>query len=58
MLCVLVATIALGLATQIRLSIDVTEDQRNSFPVADQRVPAKLAEPLVVTIHLAPEDPR
>ncbi len=56
--CVLVAAIALGLATQIRLSIDVTEDQRNSFPIADQRVLATLAEPLVVTVHLAPEDPR
>jgi ABC-2 type transport system permease protein len=56
--CVLVAAIALGLATQIRLSIDVTEDQRNSFPVADQRVLASLAGPLLVTVHLAPEDPR
>ncbi len=56
--CVLVAAIVLGLATQIRLSIDVTEDRRNSFPVLDQRVLAKLAEPLVVTVHLAPEDPR
>ncbi len=57
-MCVLAAAIALGLATQIRLSIDVTEDQRNSFPAADQRALAKLAEPLVVTVHLAPEDPR
>ena len=56
--CVLVAAIVLGLATQIRVSIDVTEDQRNSFPAADQRALAKLAEPLVVTVHLAPEDPR
>jgi ABC-2 type transport system permease protein len=56
--CVLVAAISLGLATQIRLSIDVTEDQRNSFPVADQRALAKLAEPLVVIVHLAPGDPR
>src|SRR5712675_184412 len=56
--CVLAAAIVLGLATQIRFSVDVTEDQRNSFPVADQRVLAKLAEPLVVTIHLAAEDPR
>jgi ABC-2 type transport system permease protein len=56
--CVLVAAISLGLATQVRLSIDLTEDQRNSFPVADQRVLAKLAEPLVATVHLAPEDPR
>ena len=56
--CVLVAATVLGLATQIRLSIDVTEDQRNSFPAADQRALASLAGPLVVTVHLAPEDPR
>ena len=46
------------LATQVRTSIDVTEDRRNSFPAADQRVLATLREPLVVTVHLAPEDPR
>ena len=57
-LCVLVAAVVLGLAAQIGLSIDVTEDQRNSFPTADQRVLAKLAERLVVTVHLAPEDAR
>jgi hypothetical protein len=56
--CVLAAAIVLGLATQIRFSVDVTEDQRNSFPVADQRVLAKMAAPLSVTVHLAPEDPR
>jgi ABC-2 type transport system permease protein len=50
--------IVLGLAAQIRLSIDVTEDLRNSFPIADQTVLAKLTEPLVVTVHLIPEDPR
>jgi len=50
--------LVLGLATQIKLSVDVTEDQRNSFPAADQRLLATLAEPLVVTVHLAPEDPR
>ena len=57
-LCVLVAAIILGLATQLRGSIDVTEDQRNSFPAADQRALGSLAGPLVVTVHLAPEDPR
>src|SRR5229473_717452 len=50
--------LVLGLATQIKFSVDVTEDQRNSFPAADQRLLATLAEPLVVTVHLAPEDPR
>src|SRR5213075_1878253 len=46
------------LATQVRLAIDLTADQRNSFAMADQTALAKLAEPLVVTVHLAPEDPR
>src|SRR6202048_5278776 len=35
--CILVAAAVLGLATQIRFSVDVTEDPRNSFPVADPR---------------------
>jgi len=56
--CVLAAALALGLATQIKLTFDVTEDRRNSFPVADQSLLASLAQPLVVTVHLAREDPR
>ena len=36
----------------------MTADRRNSFPAADQRVLATLSEPLRVTVHLAPEDPR
>ena len=39
-------------------SVDVTEDRRNSFPLADQRLLATLECPLSVTVHLAPEDPR
>ena len=46
------------LATQIGLSVDLTEDRHNSFPAADQRALAELHEPLIVTVHLAPEDPR
>jgi ABC-2 type transport system permease protein len=56
--CVLVTGVLLVLATQISLALDVTEDQRNSFPPADQRALAPLTQPLVVTVHLAPEDPR
>src|SRR5712672_931540 len=56
--CVFAVAIVLGLATQIRLTFDATEDRRNSFPPADQRALASLAAPLVVTVHLAPEDPR
>lgn len=46
------------LATQVRTSFDLTEDRRNSFPAADESALAALREPLVITVHLAPEDPR
>src|SRR5262249_39191519 len=56
--CVAVTAAALGAAGQVRLAVDVTEDRRNSFARADERLLATLAGPLPVTIHLAPEDPR
>jgi ABC-2 type transport system permease protein len=56
--CVVATAIVLGLATQIRLSIDLTEDRRNSFSAADQQALVKLREPLTIGVHLAPEDPR
>ena len=55
---ILVVALVLGLATQIKLTFDVTEDRRNSFPAADQHLLTSLARPLVVTVHLTPEDPR
>jgi len=56
--CLAIVGLALAIATQIRTTIDVSEDRRNSFPAADQRALAELLEPLVVSVHLAPEDPR
>jgi len=56
--CVVVVGAVLGLASRIALTIDLTEDRRNSFPAADQRALGELREPLLVTVHLAPEDPR
>jgi ABC-2 type transport system permease protein len=56
--CVLATVVVLGIASQVRMSIDVTEDRRNSFSPADQRVLATLRLPLVVTVKLVPEDPR
>jgi ABC-type transport system involved in multi-copper enzyme maturation permease subunit len=56
--CVVATVVALGIATQIRMSIDVTEDRRNSFSPADQQALATLRLPLVVTVNLVPEDPR
>jgi len=57
-LCVGIAGALLAIATQLRKSSDVSEDKRNSFPVADQRALAGLNERLIITVHLAPEDPR
>jgi hypothetical protein len=56
--CIAIAAAVLVSATQLGLSIDLSEDRRNSFPAADQRALAALREPLIVTVHLAPEDPR
>jgi ABC-2 type transport system permease protein len=58
MACVAIAAAVIALSTQVALSVDVTEDRRNSFPAADQRALAELREPLIITVHLAPEDPR
>jgi ABC-2 type transport system permease protein len=55
----LLATAAiLIVAVQTRSSIDVTEDRRNSFPLADERALSQLRALLAITVHLAPEDPR
>jgi hypothetical protein len=56
--CIVLAGLVVAAAAQIRLVTDVTEDQRNSFPGADARALASLTEPLTVTVHFAPEDPR
>ena len=58
LLCVAVAGAVALSAAQARTAIDVTEDRRNSFPAADQRALKVLREPLAITVHLAPEDPR
>ena len=55
---VLIVALMLGAAAQVRLTVDVTEDRRNSFPAADQELLATLRLPLLVTVHLAAEDPR
>jgi ABC-type transport system involved in multi-copper enzyme maturation permease subunit len=56
--CLLATIVAVGIATQVRKSVDVAEDRRNSFSPADQRLLATLRLPLAVTINLVPEDPR
>jgi ABC-2 type transport system permease protein len=58
LVCAVGFAVLLAVATQVRASADLAEDRRNSFPPADQRELAKLREPLIITVHLAPEDPR
>jgi hypothetical protein len=57
-LCILASAAALGAASLVRSSVDVSEDRRNSFPTGDQATLTSMAEPLMVTVHLASEDPR
>lgn len=56
--CVLVIAVALTVAAQIRASGDLSEDRRNSFSSADERLLASLRRPLVIKVNLAAEDPR
>lgn len=45
-------------AAQIRTSVDVSEDRRNSVPRADEIALRQIEQPLRVTVYLAAEDPR
>jgi hypothetical protein len=56
--CIAITAAAFALATLLDATRDVSEDQRNSFALADQRQLAMLTAPLAITVHLAPEDPR
>jgi hypothetical protein len=55
---IVAVALVVAATTRVRLVTDVAEDQRNSFPSADAQALANLPEPLTVTVHLAPEDPR
>ncbi|QOG22985.1 ABC transporter permease subunit [Bradyrhizobium sp. SEMIA] len=57
-LCVLAIVAGLAAAGQIRESVDVSQDRRNSFSRADERLLATLRRPLVIRVNLAAEDPR
>ncbi len=46
------------IAGSLRSSWDLSENRRNSFPVADEAVLRQIDEPLQITVFLSPEDPR
>ncbi|WP_258768158.1 ABC transporter permease [Bradyrhizobium arachidis] len=56
--CVLMILAGLGVATQLRASVDLSKDRRNSFSPADERLLATLRRPLIIRVALAVEDPR
>ncbi len=43
---------------RLRRSWDMSENRRNSFPVADEASLRKISQPLRITVFLSPEDPR
>lgn len=52
-------TVAAALASSmLRVSVDASEDRRNSLAVEDEHALMSLRGPILVTAHLAPEDPR
>ena len=55
---VLIVALASTLFARIRVSIDVSEDRRNSFPLADEAALRAIDQPLAITVYLAAEDPR
>jgi ABC-2 type transport system permease protein len=55
---VLVGAILCTVFGQLRATWDVSEDRRNSFPVADEAALRQIRQRLHVTVYLAAEDPR
>lgn len=52
------AAVAIAVGTLATPSWDLSEDRANSFSKADEAALARIAAPLSIEVHLAPEDPR
>jgi len=57
-IALLLAAGAISIASHVRASVDLSEDRRNSFAVADENALRSITEPLTITIWLSAEDPR
>jgi hypothetical protein len=55
---VVLGAVACVVFARIRVTRDVSEDRRNSFPAADEAALGAIRQPLHVTVYLAAEDPR
>lgn len=53
-----VSAIVLPVAARLHGGRDLSEDRRNSFAPADERALAGITQPLAITVHLGPSDPR
>jgi ABC-2 type transport system permease protein len=53
-----VAAAAIFACTFCKASWDTSQSRGNSFPEADERALARIHTPLILEVHLAPEDPR
>jgi ABC-2 type transport system permease protein len=53
-----IAALVIAGGMRLRISRDVSEDRRNSFPRADEAALASINTPLDITVYLAAEDPR
>ncbi|MBY0488640.1 MAG: hypothetical protein K2R93_02250 [Gemmatimonadaceae bacterium] len=54
----LASALLLPLAARLHGGRDLSEDRRNSFAPADEQALAAITQPLTITVHLGPSDPR
>jgi len=54
----IVAGLLIVVCATMRGSWDVSENRMNSFPASDEAALERIAAPLKIEVHLAPEDPR
>jgi ABC-2 type transport system permease protein len=52
------AALAVLLALRSAVSVDLSEDRRNSFSPADEQALRQMDQPLLITVHLAPGESR
>jgi hypothetical protein len=57
-IAIVISAVAVIGAMQFRTSVDLSENRRNSFAPADERVIGTIRTPLAITVFLASEDPR
>ena len=55
---VAIAIVAIAASTFVNVSWDTSENRMNSFSRADEQALRQIRSPLVIEVHLAPEDPR